>query len=177
MTGGHPNPRDFSSRTKASDLREPRRKAVAKTDQISQGIKWLATPIILLVLIAVCLLIPAAATFGSDFAMKGPREEVRVPERVDGTETSSVRVAFLGLIRMYQRFVSPVGGVDRCGFRPSCSRYGYQAIQEQGPVVGIMMIGDRQTRCNIFKEPGPDYPLLPNGKLYDPVSNNLLFEK
>lgn len=150
---------------------------MAETDQIGQGIKRQATQIVLFVLIAIGLLSPVSATFGSDVTMKGPREELRVPERGDGPETSSVRVTFLGLIRMYQRFVSPVGGIDRCGFRPSCSRYGYQAIQEQGPIVGIMMIGDRQTRCNIFKAPGPDYPLLPNGKLYDPVSNNLLFEK
>lgn len=109
--------------------------------------------------------------------MKGPVTEVRDLDGKDGLETSSVRVALLGLIRLYQRFVSPVGGVDRCGFRPSCSRYGSQAIQEQGPFMGMVMIGDRLTRCNIFKEPGPDYPLLPNGKLYDPVSHNVLFEK
>jgi uncharacterized protein len=171
------NSRDFSSRTYASDLREPRRKAVAKTDQIGQGIRWRATSIILHVLIAICLLIPAATTFGSDFTMKGPREELRIPEEANNPETSSVHMAMHGLIRFYQVVISPAGGPDRCGFRPSCSHYGYQAIQEQGPIVGIMMIGDRQTRCNIFKEPGPDYPLLPNGKLYDPVSNNLLFEK
>jgi putative membrane protein insertion efficiency factor len=149
---------------------------VAETDQIGLGIKWQATPIVLLMTIAVCLLSPAAA-FGSDFTMKGPREEVRVADKAYEPETSSVRVAMHGLIHFYQDFISSAGGPDRCGFRPSCSRYGYQAIQEQGPLVGIMMIGDRQTRCNIFKEPGPDYPLLPNGKLYDPVSNNLLFEK
>jgi uncharacterized protein len=142
-----------------------------------RGIKWQATQIVLLALIAVWLLSSATTTFGSDFTMKGPKVEWRVPERGDGMDTSSVRVAFLGLIRIYQRFVSPIGGVDRCGFRPSCSRYGYQAIQEQNPIVGIMMVGDRLTRCNIFKEPGPDYPQLPNGKLYDPVSNNLLFKK
>ena len=150
---------------------------MAETDQIGQGIKWQATPIVLLVLIAICLLSPAATSFGSDFTMKGPREELRVPDKAYEPETSSVGVAMHGLIHFYQDFISSAGGPDRCGFRPSCSRYGYQAIQEQGPLVGIMMIGDRQTRCNIFKEPGPDYPLLPNGKLYDPVSNNLLFEK
>lgn len=142
-----------------------------------RGIKRQAAQIVLLILIAVCFLNPAATTFGSDFTMRGPTVELRVPERGDGTDISSVRVAFLGLIHIYQHFVSPVGGVDRCGFRPSCSRYGCQAIQEQGPIVGILMIGDRLIRCNIFKEPGPDYPMLPNGKLYDPVSNNLFFKK
>jgi len=120
------------------------------------------------------LIVPA---FGSDFMMKGPGTDQRGPDRSDDIETSSVRIALLGLIKFYQSRISAAGGPDRCGFRPSCSHYGYEAIKEQGPVLGLMMIGDRQTRCNIFKEPGPTYPLLPNGKLFDPVSNNLLFEK
>lgn len=107
--------------------------------------------------------------------MKGPGETVRASDRGEEPQTSSARVALLGLIGIYQRFVSPVGGVDRCGFRPSCSTYGRQAILDQGPVVGVLMIGDRQIRCNIFERPG--YTRLPNGKLYDPVSNNRLFEQ
>ena len=148
---------------------------MAKTDQIGQGVRWQATPIVVLVGVAISLLIPAATTFGSDFTMKGPREELRVPEKASGLETSSVGVAMHGMIRFYQIFISPAGGPDRCGFRPSCSRYGHQAIRDQGPVVGVMMTADRLTRCNIFERPG--YTRLPNGKLYDPVSNNLLFEK
>jgi putative membrane protein insertion efficiency factor len=136
--------------------------------------EWRRVRIVLTVLAAFCFAGPVASSFGSDFTMKGPREELRVPEKVEGPETSSVRVALLGLIGFYQHFISPAGGVDRCGFRPSCSRYGHQAIREQGPVVGVMMTADRLTRCNLFERPG--YMRLPNGKLYDPVSNNLLFE-
>jgi putative membrane protein insertion efficiency factor len=128
-----------------------------------------------LVWIAITLLSPASTTFGSDFTMKGPVEELRVPEKAYDPETSSVGVAMHGLIRFYQVVISLAGGPDRCGFRPSCSHYGYQAIREQGPVEGVVMIGDRQIRCNIFERPG--YTRLPNGKLYDPVSDNLLFEK
>ena len=109
--------------------------------------------------------------------MKRPETERRSPGASGQIETSSVRIALLGMIRLYQHYVSPIGGVDRCGFRPSCSHYGYAAIQEEGPLIGVMMIGDRQTRCNIFKGPGPDYMLLPNGKLFDPVSKNLLSGK
>jgi putative membrane protein insertion efficiency factor len=148
---------------------------VAKTGQIGQGVRWQATPIVVLVWIAITLLSPDAITFGSDFTMKGPVQELRVPENTYDPETSSVRVAMHGLIRFYQVVISQSGGPDRCGFRPSCSHYGYQAIREQGPVEGVVMIGDRQIRCNIFERPG--YTRLPNGKLYDPVSNNLLFEK
>jgi putative membrane protein insertion efficiency factor len=133
------------------------------------------TFLVLPVLVAFCLAISVASSFGSDFTMKGPREEVRAPEQTENLETSSVNVALLGMIRFYQQFISPVGGADRCGFRPSCSSYGYQAIRDQGAFVGVMMIGDRQTRCNIFDRPG--YTRLPNGKLYDPASENLLTEK
>jgi len=124
-----------------------------------------------------CLLAFDTPVYGSDFMMRGPETELRGPGASGQIETASVRIALLGMIKLYQHYVSPIGGVDRCGFRPSCSHYGYAAIKEQGPITGIMMIGDRQTRCNIFKEPGPDYMLLPNGKLYDPVSKNLLFGK
>jgi hypothetical protein len=36
------------------------------------------------------------------------------------------------------------------------------------------MTADRLTRCNIFKVPGPEYHLLPDGRLLDPVSANTL---
>ena len=114
-------------------------------------------------------------TSASEAGMKGPRL-VPHPSQPQEEHTSSVEIAFLRTIRFYQRWVSPVGGRDRCGFRPSCSAYGYAAIGEQGPLVGLMMTGDRLTRCNIWKKPGADYSLLPNGKLYDPVSKNLLCE-
>ena len=141
---------------------------------MSRQHEWRRALIAVTVLAAFCLA-PVAPSFGSDFMMKGPGETVRAPDRGEEPQTSSARVALLGLIGIYQRFVSPVGGVDRCGFRPSCSAYGRQAILDQGPVVGVLMIGDRQIRCNIFERPG--YTRLPNGKLYDPVSNNRLFEQ
>jgi len=108
--------------------------------------------------------------------MKGPKE--KRPDSAVGqeVETSCMKLAFLGAIRLYQKRVSAIG-VDRCGFRPSCSAYGYTSIKEQGPLIGLLMTADRLTRCNIWKEPGSDYTLLPNGKLYDPPSKNLLFDR
>ena len=120
-------------------------------------------------------MVPHSAN-GSDLAMKAPGANVRAPASSQNLETSSAAIACLGAIKFYQETISPIGG-NRCGFWPSCSAYGYEAIKEQGPILGIIMIGDRQIRCNIWKESGPDYTWLPNGKLYDPPSHNLLFEK
>jgi uncharacterized protein len=112
----------------------------------------------------------------SEGAMKEPRTHTLGPGSAQDPKTSCAGLAFLGAIRFYQKRISPIGG-NRCGFWPSCSAYGREAIKEQGPLLGIIMIGDRQIRCNIWKERGPDYTLLPIGKLYDPPSYNLVFEK
>ena len=114
--------------------------------------------------------------WGSEAQMKGPHARPQFPAPPHQDEASSVKIVFLQSIRFYQKWISPIGG-DRCGFRPTCSRYGYAAIEEEGPVVGLMMTSDRLTRCNIWKKPGPDYILLPNGKLFDPVAKNLLSEQ
>jgi putative component of membrane protein insertase Oxa1/YidC/SpoIIIJ protein YidD len=126
-------------------------------------------------IVACSVVFSALSAFGSDFMMKGPREERSRSTVNQGLEVSSVKLAFLGAIRLYQKTAS-TPGVDRCGFWPSCSAYGYMSIKEQGALIGLFMTADRLTRCNIWKEAGPDYTLLPNGKLYDPPSQNLLFD-
>lgn len=107
--------------------------------------------------------------------MKGPHANAMLPSSTREPTTSCVQITFLESIKFYQKWISSTGG-DRCGFRPSCSRFGYEAIATHGPVMGLMMTGDRLTRCNIWKSPGPDYFLLPNGRLYDPLSKNLIVE-
>ncbi len=138
-----------------------------------------AVAIVLLILFLLCFAGgPLSSALGSDLTMKGPREKVAHRQSENqALETSCVKLVFLGAIRLYQKRVSSSGGTDRCGFRPSCSVYGYTAIEEEGPVIGLLMTTDRLTRCNIFKGPGPDYTLLPYGKLYDPPSKNLLFDR
>lgn len=85
-----------------------------------------------------------------------------------------MKVVFKVAIGFYKSTVAPTGGIDRCGFRPSCSTYAYEVVCEQDPWIALMMIGDRLTRCNVWKKPGPDYTLLPSGKLYDPPSKNVI---
>ena len=134
-------------------------------------------PLWVVLLAAFSLPVMNPAAFGSQGMMKGPpREQAHRTEAARNLETSAVSLAFLGTIGFYQKRISSIGGPDRCGFRPSCSAYGVMALKEQGSLIGLMMIGDRQIRCHIWKKSGPDYSLLPNGKLFDPPSKNLVFD-
>jgi putative membrane protein insertion efficiency factor len=64
---------------------------------------------------------------------------------------------FLGLIRLYQKTISEVVP-SSCRFYPSCSQYGYEAIQKYGMLRGSWMAVKRVGRC---------HPFHPGG--YDPV--------
>lgn len=68
-----------------------------------------------------------------------------------------MRTIALWLIRFYQRFLSPVFPAA-CRFEPSCSEYGYQAIERHGFFKGGWLAARRLGRC---------HPLNPGG--YDPV--------
>ncbi|HEX5166282.1 MAG TPA: membrane protein insertion efficiency factor YidD [Thermomicrobiales bacterium] len=64
------------------------------------------------------------------------------------------RLALL-LIRGYQRGISPMLPPS-CRFVPSCSDYGYQAIEKYGIIRGGAMTVWRIMRCNPFNKGGFD---------------------
>ncbi len=64
----------------------------------------------------------------------------------------------MGLIRFYQLTLSQVFP-SSCRFTPSCSVYGYQAIEKYGLLRGSVMAVKRIGRCHPFY----------HGNLYDPV--------
>jgi putative membrane protein insertion efficiency factor len=61
----------------------------------------------------------------------------------------------LRLIRLYQRTLS-VALPPSCRFVPSCSQYGYEAIEKYGVFKGSLMAGWRILRCNPFSKGGYD---------------------
>ena len=62
----------------------------------------------------------------------------------------------LGLIRLYQKCISPALPNNTCRFYPSCSHYGYQAIYKYGAIKGSIMAFYRILRCNPFNSGGYD---------------------
>jgi uncharacterized protein len=61
----------------------------------------------------------------------------------------------LGLIRGYQRFLSPVLPPS-CRFQPTCSEYAYEAIGRYGIVRGSAKAMWRILRCHPFSRGGFD---------------------
>ena len=62
----------------------------------------------------------------------------------------------LVLIRFYQNIISPALPGNTCRFYPSCSHYGFQAVQKYGAVKGTFMAIYRIIRCNPFNSGGYD---------------------
>jgi len=73
----------------------------------------------------------------------------------------------LGLIRVYQRAISPLKRTPTCRFIPTCSHYTAEAIETRGAIVGLAKGLWRILRCNPFGGSGFDpvqrEALLPEG--------------
>lgn len=69
----------------------------------------------------------------------------------------------LGLIRLYQRVLSPALG-PACRFEPTCSHYAYEAIERHGLGRGTWLSARRLLRCRPGGATGydPVPELIPN---------------
>jgi putative membrane protein insertion efficiency factor len=72
-------------------------------------------------------------------------------------DVSVIRRLFAGMIRGYQRYISPLTPPS-CRFQPTCSEYTRQAILRHGALKGIWLGTRRILKC---------HPFHPGG--YDPV--------
>ena len=68
-----------------------------------------------------------------------------------------MKILFIGLIRFYQLFISPLFP-PTCRFYPTCSQYAIEAIQKKGVLRGVFLAIKRIAKC---------HPFHPGG--YDPV--------
>ena len=62
-------------------------------------------------------------------------------------QASELKMAMTGTIRLYQLLISSQD-LSACIFQPSCSRFSMRAINEFGPLHGVLMTADRLQRCN-----------------------------
>ncbi len=69
---------------------------------------------------------------------------------------TAARWLLLGLIRLYQKLISPALPANTCRFYPTCSHYAYQAIYKHGALKGTFMAVWRVLRCNPFNPGGYD---------------------
>jgi len=73
----------------------------------------------------------------------------------------------------YWFFISDVDG-DNCPFRPSCSSFFMQSINETDIFQASMMFFDRFTRDMNFTKALSNYPKVKSGYYYDPPQNYTL---
>jgi putative membrane protein insertion efficiency factor len=71
-----------------------------------------------------------------------------------------MRQLLLWMIRGYQKAISPLFPAS-CRFVPTCSQYGYEAIQHYGAIRGGYMAVRRILRCHPFHPGGYDPVPLP----------------
>ena len=133
----------------------------------------LRSVLLVLLLLLLGAALPATATAVAA-GMRGPRQplEGRPAAIASPVATAAARQALLVPIRWFQQYVSPMDG-PRCQFAPTCSSFGYTAVRDHGPWQGILMTADRLLRCSHLTE-ARAYPRRPDGRLADPVANNLL---
>jgi len=68
-----------------------------------------------------------------------------------------VRNLLIGLVRFYQRGISPLLG-SNCRFSPTCSQYTIEAIEKYGAIRGLWKGMKRIARCHPFSPGGYDPP-------------------
>jgi putative membrane protein insertion efficiency factor len=68
-----------------------------------------------------------------------------------------VALPFIGLIRFYQKCISPLTPPS-CRFTPTCSQYTLEAIRKYGVIKGCWLGAKRIARCHPW-----------GGSGYDPV--------
>ena len=126
------------------------------------------------VLCSFIILSPTFAGEASDLAFIRKANPITIPKpkeivRFNPQETSELKLAATGLIRLYQKFISSQDG-PTCAFTPSCSHFGMACIQEYGVLRGVLLTADRLLRCNGSQSRHYHKDNM-TGKYIDPVSD------
>lgn len=63
---------------------------------------------------------------------------------------------FIGLIKFYRKYLSPLKGHATCKYFATCSQYAIEAIEKYGVLKGGLLAVWRILRCNPFSKGGYD---------------------
>jgi putative membrane protein insertion efficiency factor len=74
------------------------------------------------------------------------------------------RYAVIGLLKLYRLVISPTYG-QVCGYFPSCSAYGLEAVTVHGVLKGGWLTARRILRCNPWSTGGID-PVPPGRRIW-----------
>ena len=67
-----------------------------------------------------------------------------------------MRYLFVGIIKAYQKIISPLKPRGVCRFSPTCSNYALEAYKRFGAVRGTILSVLRLLRCNPWNDGGYD---------------------
>ena len=67
-----------------------------------------------------------------------------------------VKKILISLVRVYQKYLSPLKGHSTCIYFPTCSQYAVEAIEKHGALKGGLLAVWRILRCNPFSKGGYD---------------------
>ena len=70
--------------------------------------------------------------------------------------SKGINFIFIGLVKLYIKFISPLKRTGCCRYIPTCSQYALEALQKYGPFKGSYLAVRRILRCNPFHEGGYD---------------------
>ena len=62
----------------------------------------------------------------------------------------------IGLVKIYQKYLSPLKGHSTCIYFPTCSQYAVEAIEKYGALKGGLLAVWRILHCNPFAKGGYD---------------------
>ena len=62
----------------------------------------------------------------------------------------------IGVIRLYQKYISPLKRTSSCIYTPTCSLYAIHALEKYGAPKGTYLAIRRVLRCHPFRKGGYD---------------------
>jgi uncharacterized protein len=98
-----------------------------------------------------------------------PAPKTRLTQRyaLSQENPNEAQALLSGLFLVYKSYISSQDG-QRCGFHPTCSEYGLEAVKKMGILRGMVSTFDRLTRCNVFGKEQYDIDFQ-RRRLLDPV--------